>query len=120
MPEDQAPLLRHRFIEAFGTDDGFCFAGAHCYGVGGRSLLVSGESGGCIMLDDGLLDGIVNRNPSGDLKFKLVQRGLGRIHRSRPVPDGPEPALPSFFMGPFFASRQQMSNMRRNRSRRPL
>lgn len=98
MPEDPATTLRHRFIEAFETDDGFCFAGAHCFGVQGRSFLVSGESGGCIALDDDLLEGIVDRNPAGDLKFKLVQRGLGRIHRSRPVPDGPEPARPSFFM----------------------
>lgn len=98
MPNDISSTLSHRFIEPFETDDGFCFSGAHCFGVQNRSLLVSGKSGGCIVLTDDLLASIADQNLSADLKFKLIQRGLGSMHKSRPVPDGPEAALPSFFM----------------------
>lgn len=98
MTDDHVPELEHRFLEPFVTDDGFRFPGAHRFGVRGRSFLVSGESGGGIALSDDLADSVASGNPPPDLEFKLVQRGLGSIHNSRPVPDGCEPALPSFFM----------------------
>ena len=98
MSDDLLPKLQHRFLEPFGTDDGFRFSGAHRFDVSGRAFLISGESGGVIALSDSLADSIDSGNMPADLKFKLVQRGLGSIHNSRPIPDGCGPARPSFFM----------------------
>ena len=98
MDDEAISPLGHRFLEPFETAGGFRFGGGHRFDWQGRTCLVSGESGGVLVLSPDLADSLEAGTPSGDLSFKLVQRGFGRIHESRPVPCGGEAPRPSFFM----------------------
>ena len=98
MDDGNFPSLGCRFLKPFETISGFRFEGGYRFDWQGRTCLVSGESGGVLVVSQDLADSVEDGKPSGDLAFKLVQRGFGQIHQSRPIPSGEEPPLPSFFM----------------------
>ena len=98
MDDGNSTPLGYRFLKPFETISGFRFEGGYRFDWQGRTCLVSGESGGVLVVSPDLADSMEGGKPSGDLTFKLVQRGFGRIHQSRPVPSGEEPPRPSFFM----------------------
>lgn len=98
MDAEDIPSLGHRFIEPFETGGSFRFEGGFRFDWQDRACLVSRESGGVLTLSRDLANNVEAGNPSSDLVFKMVQRGFGRIHKSRPVPNGEEPPRPSFFM----------------------
>ena len=83
-----------RFIPGFTDPDGFCFFGARRFSSKGISFLISGQTGGTILLTDQLAENIVQGKTSGDLKFKLIQRGLGKIYNSREAVTAKEQPLP--------------------------
>lgn len=86
------------FIPGFTDPDGFCFFGARRFSSKGISFLISGQTGGTILLTDQLAENIVQGKTSGDLKFKLIQRGLGKIYNSREAVTAKEQPLPCYFL----------------------
>ena len=98
MDDGNLPPVGYRFLKPFETIGGFRFGGGYRFDWQGSTCLVSGESGGVLVVSPDLADSVEDGKPSGDLAFKLVQRGFGRIHQSRPVPNGEDPPRPSFFM----------------------
>lgn len=98
MGTEVAAGLEHSFLTPFTATDSFTFEGAHRFDMQGRTCLVSGGSGGVLVLSKELADSVEARVPSSDLEFKLVQRGFGYIHKSRRVSLTESPPCPSFFM----------------------
>lgn len=95
--ENRAPCSS-QLIPGFTDSDGFCFSGAWRFSSNGISFLISGDTGGSILLTNTLAESIVSKKTPGDLKFKLVQRGLGRIYNSREAVTAKEQPLPCYFL----------------------
>lgn len=69
--------MKEGYLDAYRIED-FFFAGGHLFSDHGHHLILSAN--GCmIIVDDVLLESIYQKNPSNELKFKLIQHGLASV-----------------------------------------
>ena len=91
--------MHHEYLNPFEDQEGFSFTGGHLFTCGDRALMVSHDYGTSILLSMDLVNAIKQRVFPFGLRRKLVQRGFGKVLKSRPVVhDCKEAILPYFFM----------------------